>query len=669
MKEDNLNMNIIQYLKGPFLTTGSSYYNLYRHLDKKAQKAVRSYNLKALDYFLKNTPLATNWQNILKVPYSNEIAEGKGIVRYKVQKYESFTVIYEPNGIKSDVTIFQANGEYVDKLIGVDVDPKGNGVLGIISRNEKEEQEFVYCDTKEDENGNIIREIRSHTFLGDQASDRVINRISYKPEENLQGEKLIYVTPDYKFLFNDEVLISDTGRIYNISEWRGVENLGDLKFPTLYRGADGTLRILACEVGDGERGPFQTLRALEVNTEDGTIASSRVLARLGKLEDGSYDVTTAQSRFNFKYKDFDLVRFHPHKNAKILIEAVADGKDIILVYDERTMELTRIISSEEPDYSLEYTAGFYDNDMAVDYRFNGGGFIFKFGQLLQYIAPNIDKEPAEYFADNDIQMPNGKSYNFKKTKIIVTTKEGGEVPVSLTYDESLVKFDSANPLHLRTYGVYGVNRTLFDDSILTNELVKKGFVCAVIEARGTNVWGSAWRGGWSDIIRENTLSEIMEVIGRLVEEKYTSIGNIALEGEGVGGFSVASLLNKNPEYFKAAILHSPYVTIQYGNCEFEDHKDENQSSICKPPIDEIAPTRYPAIYVRAEGRGVRKKVDGALKYVDKLTANNEGEAPILLEIETRRATEYSANEEYYDGIIKGLSFLEAQFGIPVSEEF
>ena len=134
------------------------------------------------------------------------------------------------------------------------------------------------------------------------------------------------------------------------------------------------------------------------------------------------------------------------------------------------------------------------------------------------------------------------------------------VPVTVLYKKSLFKRDGSMPLLLEGYGSYGISEepvwrnthTLYADL---------GFVVATAHIRGGGDLGEPWYQAAKFLSKKRTFSDFIAVADKLVDEKFTSAGNVALVGGSAGGMLVGACLNMRPSLLKAVVAHVPFVTV------------------------------------------------------------------------------------------------------------
>jgi oligopeptidase B len=230
------------------------------------------------------------------------------------------------------------------------------------------------------------------------------------------------------------------------------------------------------------------------------------------------------------------------------------------------------------------------------------------------------------------EIPSGFNPDeYTVERIFAKSKDGVTVPISLFYKKSLFKKDGSNPLYLYGYGSYGISTPPSFRSTAVS-LVNRGFVFAIAHIRGGDDLGHDWYEAAKFLTKKRTFEDFLASAEHLIEEKYTSKGNIAICGGSAGGLLIGYVLNEKPELFKAAIAHVPFVdvlnTMLDENLpltpgEFKEWGNPKEADYFKymlsySPYDNIKAQAYPAIMVTAGLSDPRVGYWEAAKWVARL---------------------------------------------------
>lgn len=210
------------------------------------------------------------------------------------------------------------------------------------------------------------------------------------------------------------------------------------------------------------------------------------------------------------------------------------------------------------------------------------------------------------------EIPSGFNPEDYVVERIWAENNGVKVPVSLVYRKSMFKHDGSNPVYLYGYGSYGITvDPNFRSSIFS--LVDRGFIYAIAHIRGGEDLGFNWHKQAKFLNKKVTFEDFIACAEKLVNDKYTSEGNIFAMGGSAGGMLMGAVANMRPELFKAIIAHVPFVdvlntmldeTLPLTPGEFKEWGNPKELEYFEyiksySPYDNVTPQDYPNIFVTA----------------------------------------------------------------------
>jgi len=275
------------------------------------------------------------------------------------------------------------------------------------------------------------------------------------------------------------------------------------------------------------------------------------------------------------------------------------------------------------------------------------------GARITYSSLVTPRSVLEYsFADKKLntlktlEIPSGYNKDlYHSERVFATSKDGTKVPISIVYKKSLFKKEGKNPLYLYGYGAYGSAVPVrFRTDILS--LLDRGFVYAIAHIRGGDDMGYEWYESAKFLTKWNTFQDFISVADYLVQEKYTSSGNITISGASAGGMLIGVAINERPELYKAAVADVPFVDVlntmlddtlpltpgefkEWGNPKDPKYFQYIQSY---SPYDNVKKQDYPALYVTAGLNDPRVTYWEPAKWVAKLREMKTDNHLLLLEI-------------------------------------
>ena len=242
------------------------------------------------------------------------------------------------------------------------------------------------------------------------------------------------------------------------------------------------------------------------------------------------------------------------------------------------------------------------------------------------------------------EIPSGHDVaDYVTTRIMATSHDGAEVPVSILYRRGL-KLDGSAPLLLYGYGSYGM---AMPASFSTNRLslVDRGFVYAIAHIRGGADKGWGWYLDGKREKKTNSFDDFAASARALIAAKYTSAKRIVGHGGSAGGMLMGAVANRAGELFAGIVAEVPFVDVlntmlddklpltppewpEWGN-PIESETDFH-TILSYSPYDNIAPKDYPAILALAGLTDPRVTYWEPTKWIARLRATMTGGGPVLL---------------------------------------
>lgn len=152
------------------------------------------------------------------------------------------------------------------------------------------------------------------------------------------------------------------------------------------------------------------------------------------------------------------------------------------------------------------------------------------------------------------------SANYQSERIIITARDGVEVPVTIAYRKDKFNQDGSNPLLNYGYGSYGITiDPHFSISLLS--LLDRGFVYAISHVRGSKMLGRQWYESGKKLTKLNTFNDFIDSTKTLIEQKYGDPKRIYAQGGSAGGMLMGGIINMAPELYHGVIAAVPFVDV------------------------------------------------------------------------------------------------------------
>lgn len=238
-----------------------------------------------------------------------------------------------------------------------------------------------------------------------------------------------------------------------------------------------------------------------------------------------------------------------------------------------------------------------------------------------------------------------KPEDYEVKQVFVPSKDGTKVPVFLTYRKGLV-LNGNNPTLMYGYGGFNIPTTPnFNPSVVF--FLEQGGVYASVCMRGGSEYGEAWHKGGMLQNKQNVFDDFIGTAEWLINNKYTSSGKLAVQGGSNGGLLIGACVTQRPELFKVAIpqvgvmdmlrYHKFTIgyawAVEYGS---SDNPDQFKYLYKYSPLHNLKPgIKYPATLITTADHDDRVVPAHSFKFAATLQADNAGDNPTLIRIETK----------------------------------
>ncbi|MBY7731031.1 S9 family peptidase [Vibrio splendidus] len=221
--------------------------------------------------------------------------------------------------------------------------------------------------------------------------------------------------------------------------------------------------------------------------------------------------------------------------------------------------------------------------------------------------------------------------NYQSERIMVTARDGKQVPVSLVYRKDLFKKDGTNPIYQYGYGSYGSTiEPTFRSARLS--LLDRGFVYAIAHIRGSEMLGRPWYEDGKKLTKQNTFNDFIDVTKGLVEEGYGAKDKVFAVGGSAGGLLMGAIINQAPELYRGIGAHVPFVdvvttmldeSIPLTTNEYDEWGNPNDKTyydymLGYSPYDNIKVQNYPNMLVTTGLHDSQVQYFEPMKWVAKL---------------------------------------------------
>ncbi len=266
--------------------------------------------------------------------------------------------------------------------------------------------------------------------------------------------------------------------------------------------------------------------------------------------------------------------------------------------------------------------------------FNRPGTIYRYdvttGESTVFAAPEVTFSPDDFVVEQ-------RFYE---------SRDGTRVPMFIVRRADVAASGEAVPTLLYGYGGFDVSLSPgFSASRLA--WVEAGGAYVLANIRGGGEYGKAWHDGGRRANKQNVFDDFIAAGEFLMAEGVTPQDGLAIQGGSNGGLLVGAVVNQRPDLFAAGnaavgvmdmlrfdqFTAGRYWVDDYG---YPDREEDWRILRAYSPYHNIrSDTDYPALLVTTADTDDRVVPGHSFKYTAALQAEDLGDRPQLIRIETR----------------------------------
>jgi len=201
------------------------------------------------------------------------------------------------------------------------------------------------------------------------------------------------------------------------------------------------------------------------------------------------------------------------------------------------------------------------------------------------------------------------SNQYRTSRIMVSARDGVEVPVSLAYRRD-TPLDGSAPALIYAYGSYGWSiDPEFTSSVIS--LMDRGFIYAIAHIRGGQEMGRQWYEDGRLMNKKNTFTDFIDVTKNLQQDGIIDPSRTFAMGGSAGGLLMGAIVNMAPELYRGVIAAVPFVDVittmldesiplttgefrEWGNPE---DKEAYDYMLSYSPYDQVTEQDYPNLMI------------------------------------------------------------------------
>jgi oligopeptidase B len=319
-----------------------------------------------------------------------------------------------------------------------------------------------------------------------------------------------------------------------------------------------------------------------------------------------------------------------------------------LVWLERANALPAIVIRDlqtNDEHAIAFDEAAYSLDTMSGYEFDTTNLRFSYSSMTTPSEVyDYDMATRTRILRKRQEIPSGHNpADYVTTRIMATSHDGAEVPVSILHRRDL-KRDGSAPLLLYGYGSYGM---AMPASFSANRLslVDRGLVYAIAHIRGGSDKGWGWYLDGKREKKTNSFDDFAAAGRALIAAKYTSAKRIVGHGGSAGGMLMGAVANRAGELFAGIVAEVPFVDVlntmlddslpltppewpEWGNPIASEA--DFKTILSYSPYDNVAAKEYPAILAMGGLTDPRVTYWEPAKWIARLRATMTGGGPVLL---------------------------------------
>ena len=338
--------------------------------------------------------------------------------------------------------------------------------------------------------------------------------------------------------------------------------------------------------------------------------------------------------------------FIPHRAGVYIIDIELYANHLVRL--ERANALPAIFIRDlttSAEHAIAFDETAYSLDTMGGYEFDTTNLRFSYSSMTTPSEVyDYDMASRTRILRKRQEIPSGHNpADYVTTRIMATSHDGAEVPVSILHRKDFVR-DASAPLLLYGYGSYGM---AMPASFSANRLslVDRGFVYAIAHIRGGTDKGWGWYLDGKREKKTNSFDDYAAAARALIEAKYSGPKRIVGHGGSAGGMLMGAAANRAGELFAGIVAEVPFVDVlntmlddslpltppewpEWGN-PIESEKDF-KTILSYSPYDNVGTKDYPAILAMGGLTDPRVTYWEPAKWIARLRATMRGGGPVLL---------------------------------------
>jgi oligopeptidase B len=248
----------------------------------------------------------------------------------------------------------------------------------------------------------------------------------------------------------------------------------------------------------------------------------------------------------------------------VFLQGVTYFKDYY-VLEERNQGLTKIQLirwNDGESHYLEFEEPAYYAGVSANPEFNSSTLRYVYTSMTTPSSTfdyDMVKREKKLMKEQPVLGDFDKS-NYATERVMVTARDGKQVPMSIVYRKDKFKKDGTMPGWIYSYGSYGISmEATFSSNRIS--LLDRGFVYAIAHIRGGQEMGGDWYEDGKMMNKKNTFYDFIDCSKWLQDNNYVAKDKLFASGGSAGGLLIGAVVNMAPELYRGVIAAVPFVDV------------------------------------------------------------------------------------------------------------
>ncbi len=266
--------------------------------------------------------------------------------------------------------------------------------------------------------------------------------------------------------------------------------------------------------------------------------------------------------------------------------------------------------------------------------------------------------------------------DMESQQVWYTSKDGTKVPMFLVHRKGL-NLDGNRPVLMTAYGGFNVSMTP-SFSATAAWWAERGGVFAVPNLRGGGEFGEDWHRAGMFEKKQNVFDDFIAAAEWLIQNKYTTPANLAIEGGSNGGLLMGAIMTQRPDLFGAIVCVAPLLDMlrfhkmsvgawwaaEYGSA---DDATQFKYLLKYSPYQNVRKgVKYPPIMFVTGDADTRVDPAHARKMTALMQADNASGNPIILRYDTKGGhSGIGSVDKVIEQQVDMLSFIADRLGVKI----